>query len=71
MCAKREARSHDERMRWERSSGMQVLTRDVIVLDKRHVHPRVGRAVRASAEWRGGYGAAGGCDEEGGGGGEE
>lgn len=43
----------------------------VVVLDKRHVHPRLRRAIRSSTVWCGGYGVVGGCDEERGRGGEE
>jgi hypothetical protein len=41
------------------------------VLDKRHVHPRVRRAICSSSLRRGGYGVVGGRDEERGRGGEE
>jgi hypothetical protein len=41
---------------------------DVTVLDKRHVHPRIGRQIRAFALGRGGYGVVGGRDQERGGG---
>jgi hypothetical protein len=44
---------------------------DAIVLNKRHVHPRIGRQIRAFALGCGGYGVVRGCDEERGGGREE
>jgi hypothetical protein len=51
--------------------GERGLILDPTVLDKRHVHSRVGRQIRALALGRGRYGVVGGCDEERGRSGEE
>jgi small nuclear ribonucleoprotein (snRNP)-like protein len=43
----------------------------IAVLDKRHVHPRLGSQIRAPPLRSGRYGAVGGCNKERGRGGEE
>ena len=47
-------------------SAMGGLADQCIVLDARHVHPRLRRSIRTPSFRGGGYSVAGGCDEEGG-----